>query len=170
MKRSLFALLAVAMAAAGCHAQVPPSSNSVVLTWTAPSSPACTTSDPCAYVLSRYTLPSGTATCPPATTQYAALNQSSPAAGTTYTDTAPPAGTNVCYVAQTVQGGLYSAPSGPSNSGTPIAVPTLPTAPSSLGTTSVSETIEPLPLPLPTPALRAANGAPMGLAARVRYR
>lgn len=137
IRLAMFALLPLFVIAAGCHGQVPASKGStVVLTWTAPA--GCTTN--CTYILSRAT---GT-TCPATTgTNYTPLNQSSPASATTYTDSAPPQGVSVCYVAQTVQGGLTSVASGPSNGGVPIAIPSLPSAPGSLNGTQQSAMLAP---------------------------
>jgi hypothetical protein len=171
MKRFGSAIALLALLAVGCsHAQVPPSTNSVVLTWTAPAASGswggCTAAAPCTYVLSRATVASGTS-CPATTgTSYTPIDQSSPAAGTTFTDSAPPSGANVCYSVQTLQGGLYSTASAASNSGTTVAIPVLPLAPSGLNTSSVSEN-GPAPAAAPKAAPALASAAPTRLSARV---
>lgn len=160
--RTILLLLAAGLMSFGCShagAQVPPSTNAVNLTWTPPVSPACTVSSPCTYVLSRYTLPAGNS-CPAATTQYTPLNTASPAAGTSFTDTAPPAGASVCYVAQTLQGGLTSVASVPSNV---VTVPMLPGPPSTPAIGTVTE-LRPL-MPATSPQIAAL--APASLTARV---
>jgi hypothetical protein len=149
---SLFAILALALAA-GCHAQVPqPTAAPVIsLTWTAAST--CGGSNPaCTYVVSRATCPTAT-TCPANTsgnTAFTALNATAPVSGLTYTDSTPPAGALVIYTATTVQafsgcptGGCISQPSGPSNSGTPLSVPPSPTAPAAPNASETAELNQP---------------------------
>lgn len=137
MKNGIFALLALVVV--GCAhpgvTQVPPSPPpTVTLTWTAPS--GCSS---CTYVISRTT---GTTSCP--TSGYTPLNQSSPASGTTYTDSAPPTGVSVCYLAQAVLVGLTGQPSAPSNGGTPLAVPVYPGTPGSPNASAVASLAPPL--------------------------
>lgn len=154
MKNRILALLACCAACApvACHTQVPPSPPpTVTLTWTAPAN--CSS---CTYVISRTT---GTTACP--TSGYTPLNQSSPASGTTYTDSAPPTGVSVCYVAQAVLSGATGQPSAPSNSGTPLAVPLYPGTPGSPNATAVAELAPPLKpdtKPLPTIAACQIGG------------
>jgi hypothetical protein len=134
-----FAALAVIalFLTAGCRAQVPASkATNVVLTWTAPA--GCSG---CSYIVSRAT---GT-TCPPTTgTAYTPLNQSTPATAATYTDVAPPSGVSVCYVAQTIQSGLTSVASAPSDGGIPIAIPALPLPPGGLNGATQSAALAPM--------------------------
>lgn len=132
---------ALSFMALGCHAQVPPSTNSVALTWTAPVTPACTAGASCTYVISRAAALTAT-TCPANTaTNYTPLNQGSPSAVVSYNDTS--ASGTVCYIAQTVQGGLISFPSAASNV---VTVPLLPGAPSIPAIGAVSEE-KPLSIP-----------------------
>ena len=141
---ALFALALAAGALTACHAQLPPTTHSVALTWTAPTSPACNAAAPCTYVISRAT---GTSTCPAVnltTPNYAPLNSSSPVSALTFTDTAA-AGLTVCYIAQTLQGGAVSQPS---NTAGPFVVPASPGAPSTPNGT-VADMVQPA-LPVPT--------------------
>lgn len=131
MKR-LLSLSIVALATVGCHAQVPVTTHSVTLTWTAPAASGnwggCTAASPCTYVASRITLASGTTTCPApnvTTPNYTPLNAASPVSGTTLTDTGA-VGLTVAYIVQTEQGGSVS---GPSNCAGPLVVPASPLAP-----------------------------------------
>jgi hypothetical protein len=121
----------------GCsQAQVAPTGFKVNLSWTAPA--GCTTASPCTFVASRITLAAGVTSCPAvntATPNYAPLNAASPSTGTTFADTTAP-GLNVCYIAQTEQGGQVSAPS---NVVGPFAVPASPLAPSLTGNQAVAE-------------------------------
>jgi hypothetical protein len=135
MKKLLLLLPFLALTA--CHAQLPVTTHSVALTWTAPTSPACNAAAPCTYVISRAT---GT-TCPAVnltTPNYTPLNSSSPATGTSFTDTGA-AGTSACYIAQTLQGGAVSVPS---NTAGPFVVPASPGAPSTPNGT-VADLIQP---------------------------
>jgi hypothetical protein len=138
--RLILAALIVAPIAAGCHGQVPPAVAKASLTWTAPLPSGawlgCGTGQPaCTYIVSRAVVASGTA-CPANTgTAYTPLNQNSPVATAAYVD-ATAAG-YVCYVAQTLQGGLPSQPSTPSNNGVALNVPPPPGAP---GMPSAAET------------------------------
>jgi hypothetical protein len=140
MKKLLFLLPFLALTA--CHAQLPPTTHSVALTWTAPTSPACTTAAPCTYVISRF---QGT-TCAAVnltTPNYTPLNSSSPTSDTKFTDTGA-AGTTACYIAQTLQGGAVSLPS---NTAGPLVVPASPGAPSTPNGT-VADLVQP-PVPKP---------------------
>jgi hypothetical protein len=129
MKR--IALLFAFGMAFGClsacsHAQVPPTHHSVTLSGTAPA--GCTG---CTYVFSRATI-TGSA-CPATTgTSYTPLNQASPAAAVSFTDTTA-SGSTACYVAQTLQAGAVSVPS---NVAGPFTVPADPAAPSLTGQTA----------------------------------
>jgi hypothetical protein len=143
---ALFAIALAAGALTACHAQLPPTTHSVSLTWTAPTSPACNTASPCTYVISRAT---GT-TCPAVnliTPNYTPLNSSSPVSALSYTDTAA-AGLTVCYIAQTLQGGAVSQPS---NTAGPFVVPASPGAPSTPNGT-VADMVQPA---LPEPSADA---------------
>lgn len=135
MRNGIFAA-SLALIVVGCaHSQVPPSPPpNVGLTWTAPAN--CSS---CTYVISRAT---ATTSCP--TSGYTPLNQSSPASGTSYTDSAPPTGVSVCYVAQAVLSGATGQPSAPSNGGTPLAVPLYPGTPGSPNATAVAELAPPI--------------------------
>jgi hypothetical protein len=166
MKRilALAAIIAV-LVPIGCHGQVPPSPNpSVNLTWTASTS--CTVAAPCTYVISRATVTTGS--CPATTgTAYTPLNQSSPATGTTYTDSAPTA--SVCYTAQTVQNNLTSVASAASNSGTPLAVPVVPLAPGAPSASATAELAKPELKPAQKTQLAQVDwlGAPIKVTARI---
>lgn len=143
MKKLLLLLPFLALTA--CHAQLPPTTHSVALTWTAPTSPACNTASPCTYVMSRLTV-TGTS-CPAVnvtTPNYSPLNSANPVSLLTYTDTAA-AGLTVCYTVQNVQGGAVSQPS---NAAGPFVVPPTPGAPSTPNGT-VADLVQP---PLPTPS------------------
>lgn len=134
--KKLFALLPFVLAL-GCHAQIPASpAPSVSLTWTAPTT--CTAAQPCVYAISRAIT---TGTCPPTTGTAYTVAGTSTSQATAYTDTVPPQGATVCYIAQTQQGTLTSAPS---NSVT-IVVPALPTAPALNQPTATSEIQAPRP-------------------------
>lgn len=156
MRTILVALTAV-MAFAGCaHSQMPPTTHSVALTWTAPSASGswagCTTAAPCTYVVSRFT---GN-TCPAvniATPNYTPLNSSSPVSATNFTDTGA-AGLTTCYIAQTIQGSAVSLPSnivGPFVVG---ATPGAPTAPNGV-VADMKQPVLPLPGETPAPTLSA---------------
>jgi hypothetical protein len=145
VSRMLVALFAVAALAGCAHSQMPPTTHSVALTWTAPTSPACNAAAPCTYVLSRISV-SGT-TCPAVnvtTPNYSPLNSANPVSSLSYTDTAA-AGLTVCFVAQTLQGGAVSQPS---NAAGPFVVLPTPGAPSTPNGT-VADLVQP-PLPMPT--------------------
>lgn len=156
----ILGLLALACAfgwlSTGCsHAQMPPKSNAVALSWSAPS--GC--SSGCSYVVSRIALTAGTSSCPVpnvTTPNYTPLNQASPATATTYTDTGAGALT-VCYIAQTELGGSVSQPS---NAAGPFAVPANAIAPAITGAETSAELNQPVFL-LPAPQL--AGMAPVGL-------
>lgn len=152
----------VMIGSVACKGQVPPTSHTVNLTWTAPVAgggwAGCTTAAPCSYVISR--APASGGSCPATTgTAYTPLNQSTPATGLTYTDTTA-AGLNVCYIAQTVQGVAVSVAS---NTAGPLAVSANPLAPSITATEAV---VTPAPQIAPTegttvamaPALKARVG------------
>lgn len=146
---SLFSLFAaLGWLSAGCaHAQVPPKSNAVALSWSAPS--GCTSG--CSYVVSRIALASGTASCPApnvTTPNYTPLNQASPVTATAYTDAGAGALT-VCYIAQTELGGSVSQPS---NTAGPFVVPANAIAPAIIGQTTSAELAQPMFL-LPSPQL-----------------
>jgi hypothetical protein len=151
MKKLLLLLPFLALTA--CHAQLPPTTHSVALTWTAPTSPACTTGSPCTYVLSRISV-SGTGPCPAVnvtTPNYSPLNSANPVSTLSYTDTSA-AGTTACYIAQTLQGGAVSQPS---NTAGPFVVPASPGAPSTPNGT-VADLIQP-PVPKPNEGSNAPS-------------
>lgn len=148
--KKLLALLPIVLAL-GCHAQIPASpTSSVMLTWTPPAT--CTTAAPCVYAISRATT---TGTCPPATGAYALVGTSASQA-TSYTDSIPPQGATVCYIAQTQQAGLTSV----SSNSVTLVIPALPTAPA-LNTPKTTAEV-----PAPNPTL--AENEPVNLMARVR--
>jgi len=160
-------LLLFAVAALGCHAQVPPSNHTVQLSWTVPQATGswagCTTTNPCSYVVSRATVASGTTSCPGTTgTGYTPLNQSSPATDTSFTDTGA-SGTTACYVAQTIQG---SAVSLASNAAGPLVVPANPLAPT-LKPPTTAQNAEPA-LPLEPSGTEVAESVPLRLTVRLK--
>jgi hypothetical protein len=167
--RKAFLLLPLALLiSAGCRAQMPPTKSvTVVLSWTA--APGCTTADPCTYVVSRAVCPTAS-TCPSTTgTAYTPLNPSLPVSGATYTDATPPAGALVSYIAQTVQGGLTSLPSGQSNNGIPTSVPAMPGPPSALGGATQSAMLAPPVTGTPEPMVASVNlPQPMNVTVVVR--
>ena len=139
MKRPLF-LLFLALAAVGCHAQVPTVSHEGIVSWGVPSATStwtgCTTAAPCSYIVSVLKVASTATSCPASTgSNYTALNASSPATGTSYTDTID-AGSTVCYVAQTQQGVAISSASTPTVN--PVTIIGNPLAPA-LSTPTVAE-------------------------------
>lgn len=152
MRTILVALTAV-MAFAGCaHSQMPPTTHSVALTWTAPGSPACTPANPCTYVVSRFT--GNTCAAVNLTTpNYTPLNSSSPTSLTNFTDTGA-SGLSVCYIAQTLQGSGVSLPS---NIVGPFVVPASPGAPTAPNgvVADMKQPLLPLPGETPAPTLSA---------------
>jgi hypothetical protein len=157
MKRILATFAMLAFPLIGC-AQLPPTSHSAQLSWTAPSATAtwigCTAALPCTYAIGRAAQSGGS--CPSVTgTNYVVINGPSYTSGLTYSDPTPGAW---CYIAQTLQG---SAVSSPSNTAT-ATVPGNPTAPS-LGNPAIASA---LPMPQPAkPAYQIALNqlAPMNL-------
>ena len=148
----------------------PPSSPGITLTCTMPAS--CTASNPaCTFVFARAVCGSAS-TCPANTagnTNFTALNASAPTASCSYTDSTPPSGQLVIYTASTIQSGLTSQPSSPSNNGTPTSVPVQPTAPSSLAGTSQAALAPPVsPSVAPTPVLSSTKPSPGNLVASAR--
>lgn len=132
-----FALAFLAMSIGCAHSQVTPTPHSVALAWSVPANPVnppagawtgCGTPSTCTFVVSRA---SGN-TCPAfaynptagGSGNYTPLNQSTPATGTAYTDSA--AAGSVCYLVQTLQAGEYS---GASNLVGPFIVPANPASP-----------------------------------------
>jgi hypothetical protein len=156
MRKTLVALTAVVALAVGCHAQVPPTTHSVALTWQAPvpvsggiwQTPCGTASgsSPCTYILSRISVAAGATGCPvpSGVITYTPLNSSSPATGLTYTDSS--AAGAVCYLAQAVQLGTTG---NPSNTTGPLTVPANPGAPT-LGNGTVAKLDQPQPAVLPS--------------------
>jgi hypothetical protein len=142
--RMLVALFAV-VACAGCaHSQVPPTTHTVALTWTAPTSGG---TPPYAYIMSRVTLTTGTSACPAVnytTPNYTPLNSATPVSATNYTDTT--ASGTVCFVVQ-AQDSL-KAVGNASNTAGPLVMPTNPSAPVTLGGVVTGDLKQPaLPLP-----------------------
>jgi hypothetical protein len=125
MKRMLGVLaIAFTFVAAGCHAQVPQTTFTVNVTWTAP--PVCTVQAPCAFQVSR--LVSTASPCPAATGQYAFLSTTASQA-VTFSDTTVVSGQSYCYVLQTTQAAATGAASVPTNNISVPANPVAPTAP-----------------------------------------
>jgi hypothetical protein len=156
MRKLLFLLPFLSLTA--CHAQVPPTTHSVNLTWTAPIASGgwtgCGTPNTCTYVVSRLTLAAGKTACDPVnltTPNYTPLNSSSPVSATSFTDTGA-VGTTACYIAQTEQGGAVSQPS---NTAGPLTVPASPGAPSTPNGT-VADLIQP-PVPKPNEGSNAPS-------------
>lgn len=146
MRKMLVAVAVVVVGfAVGCHAQVPPTTHTVALTWTAPTGGG---TPPYSYIMSRITLPTGATACPAAnmtTPNYAPLNSSSPVTPTSYTDTT--ATGTVCYVVQTQDS--VKAIGNPSNTAGPLVMPTNPNAPVTLGGSVTADLQQPA-LPKPT--------------------
>lgn len=150
-----FAALALSAGAlTACHAQVPPTTHSVALTYQAPvpvsggiwQTPCGTATgeSPCTYILSRIAVAAGATGCPvpSGTITYTPLNSSSPATGLTYTDSSATGA--VCYIAQAVQLGTIG---GPSNTAGPLTVPANPGAPT-MGNGTVTKLDKPqAPMP-----------------------
>jgi hypothetical protein len=137
--------LTVVMACVGCaHSQVPPTTHTVALTWTATSSGGTA---PYSYIMSRITLTTGTKSCPAvnyATPNYSPLNSSSPVSGTSFTDTG--ATGTVCYVVQAQDS--VKAIGNASNTAGPMVLPTNPSQPVTLGGTVTADLQQPaLPKP-----------------------
>lgn len=173
VKLSILFLMAMAAGAlTACHAQAPPTTHSVALTWTAPANTSTWTTPcgtatgdaACTYLVSRIVVAAGTSTCPTpnvTTPNYTVLNTSSPASGTTYTDTAA-MGETVCYVVQTEQSSTIGQPS---NTAGPFVVPAQPGAPTIGG--NVAQVGDAPAVPMPAPS--EDNGAPgVVLYAKVR--
>ena len=143
--KKLFSILAIVALAAGCaHSQVPPPTPppAVALSCTAPS--GFTAGSGNGFIFARAVCTSSTS-CPANTsgnTAFTALNIT-PAATCSFTDANPPQGKLVIYTASTVQAGQTSNPSGPSNGGVPLSVPTLPGAPSGLSGSSQQAMLAP---------------------------
>lgn len=127
-------LAAMALLAAGCGGsavmgQVPPSKADIVWTWTQPA--ACTVSAPCSYYISVLVVPNGTASCPASTgANYMPANGGAAVNALSYADTGETLGTTVCAIAQTLQNGLVSQWSVPSNAVVMPTAPPVPGAPS----------------------------------------
>jgi hypothetical protein len=127
-KIQIIALLAVAVA--GCHAQVPPASNgySVPLTATAPVAAGnwagCTTSAPCTYAFYAETV---SGACDPTTSaNYKEITTPTNRPATPNFTDSPTTGLTRCYDVETVQGAENS---GPSNVAGPVVSPGIPLAP-----------------------------------------
>lgn len=160
MRKFLGILLA--LAAIGCHAQVPPATaHSVQLSWTAPSATGswggCTTAAPCLYAVYRCSASASTCANTSSTSWTEITAASSRPSGTSYTD-ATAAGLTVYYVVETVQG---SSNSGASNIAGPNTVPGSPLAPA-VNTPTVSENT-PAPQPMPQPSQLLARAEPVRL-------
>lgn len=141
----------VSLILAGCggghlFGQVPPTKADIVWSWNAPA--GCTASAPCSYYISVLTVANGTASCPASTgNSYVPINGGAATSATTLTDTGESMGTTVCAIAQTLQNGLTSAWSVPSNAVVMPASAPVPGPPS--GTEKAAE--------LQTPAMPAAG-------------
>lgn len=118
MKKLIVITLGATMLA-GCGSsvtfgQVPPTTVDIVWTWAAPS--GCTIAAPCSYYISVLVVSNGTATCPASTgSSYVPINGGAATSSLTMTDTGETLGTTVCAIAQTLQNGLTSQWSVPSN-------------------------------------------------------
>jgi hypothetical protein len=153
----------------GCHAQVPqPSTSGISLACTAPASCTAAGAASCQYVFARATCATATS-CPANTagnTNFAALNAATPSATCSYLDQAPPANSLVIYTVSTLQGGLTSQPSAPSNSGVPMSIPAQPGQPGGLSGTEQAALAPPLaPNAKPAPAFAKKSSPPAGLIA-----
>jgi hypothetical protein len=146
MRKMLVALVAVMALTVGCgHAQVPPTTHSVALTWGATTSGG---TGPYVYVMSRVTVATGVKTCPDPTAlplAYVPLNSSNPVTTVTYNDTT--ASGTVCYVVQSKDS--VNAYSAASNTAGPLVMPTNPNAPVTLGGAVTADLQQPA-LPQPT--------------------
>lgn len=145
MKRLIASLaLTLGWISIGCHAQMPVTTHTVALTWTATSSGGTA---PYVYIMSRITLSTGTSTCPAvnyATPNYTPLNSSSPVTATSYTDTT--ATGTVCFIVQAQDS--VKAISNASNTAGPLVLPTNPTSPVTLGGAVTADLQQPaLPKP-----------------------
>lgn len=148
MKRFLF-LATLSVLAVGCHAQMPPTTHSVALTWGATTSGG---TGPYVYVMSRITIATGTPACPAVTYQtagqpgnYTPLNSANPVTAVAYDDTT--ATGTVCYTVQSQDS--VKAYSLASNTAGPFVLPTDPNAPVTLGGAVTADLVEP---PMPAPA------------------
>lgn len=140
--KSIIAITFLALAAIGCHAQIPPTpSPTAQVTWTASTS--CTTSTPCsAYVISR--APCTTSACPATTgTTYVQVGTVS-GTTTTFTDSSLSSG-QFGWIVQAQQGTPTetSQPSGISNGGVPLVVTGPPNAPTAPTVTTTAELVKP---------------------------
>lgn len=176
--KQIVALAILAMAAIGCHSQLPPThSYNVIWTWGAPSAgqgwPGCSTGSPCTYVVSIIALPAGTSGCPPPTgTNYVAQQTATTGvSGTTYTQTNA-TGLTECGVIQAIWQGSTSAWSAPSDNGVPRAVPSLPLAPGTPSTNAqqaVNDSYPRMDNPAPKGEL-AKLSLPMRMTSRVVWK
>lgn len=131
MRKIIAAIAFLSMTGCGgsVFGQVPPSkAPNIVWTWNAPS--ACNAIAPCSYYISVLVVPNGTASCPPSTgISYTPINGGVATPALTITDTGETLGTTVCAIAQTLQNGLISQWSAPSNAVVVPASAPVPGAP-----------------------------------------
>lgn len=169
--RALFLAFLVITAAVGCKAQVqaspPPSA---VVTWPAAVCPTGQTCGAFSYIVSRAVCPTLT-TCPAvATGNYTPLNQATPAATTTLTDSSPQPGVYEAYVIQVVEAGTPPIIGLPNVASAPALIASYPPT---LGAATVTTTAELAPPVLPDqPAekLVASNEVPRVARATVKIR
>ena len=137
MKKVLIAavIASFALAAIGCHGQLPVTQHTVTLTVTS-TIPAGST-----FVASKLSVASGTTTCPVSTgSNYTPINASSPSTTGTIIDTTS-AGQTVCEGVQLLSGGATSPFS---NIVGPYVVPANPTAPVISGQAAMTATADDL--------------------------
>lgn len=146
---TVFVFATIALAALGCHGQVPPTSHSLTITVTNAPCPAGTPAATCGYVFS--IAPVTGSSCPSTSgTTYSPQNQSAPvpqptSGNATYTDSAH-SGQTVCAIGQTAQGTAYSQPSSAIG---PFTIPAAPTPPA-VSATEAKNDAKPLPQLQPT--------------------
>jgi hypothetical protein len=165
--RFLAIVILTMLSIAGCHAQPSPTPGyNTTWTWTAPASGACTTN--CNYIVSTFTIPPGTTSCPAATGQYIPQQTSATALATTSWTQTNTTGQILCAVVSSYFGGATSGASTPSNVVTNPTLPLAPGVPS--GNSSVADVVKPKLVGDPASwhysATLAAPGAVYGVVAR----
>ena len=170
MKRifATLAVFAIAASATSCKSQLPPSPvPAVSLTWTAPV--ACTAAAPCVYAVSRAPAVSGA--CSGTAGTFYTLVGTSASQAASYTDTTA-AGGSFCWIVQTQQGTpvLTSVPSGITNNGVPLAVPSVPAAPGAPNASTVAQLTAPALFPETHPVVASNEGPPAGMNLTARLR
>lgn len=173
--RTSFALAISALAlslTAGCRAQIPVSPTPTAdVSWTAPTGGCGTAGASCTYVVLRTTATG--ATCPDNTgTAYTQVG-TTPAGVLTYTDSAVPTGAKVCWIIQAQTAStpvLTGPPSGPSNSGNPLQIPSVPLAPGAPNATATADNVVPARpgVIVPDKVLAANDVAPLQVVAKLR--